>query len=344
MARSRSRPRCQHNHPAKHAKLEVDRSGKVLLTGSERHASNHIVRLRIPIAYGLRCAAREPSVRFGSGMAASRIFRNITLLEWGFCLVFGISCNNEGDQMRVPGVVAGSQKLAVESDQLTAATEQKGDVSKPPAARYNPLRDVASVFEATVAKTWDAYDERLGPRRYVALTEITVHIGNRPKQSIFSQFGGQLPNGSFVGVNHLCDFEDGFRYLLFVGKQASKFSAVWGQLAFRLEKVGNKTIVLGPDGMAVSRFHPGGVEYEQRVLIHPWSEMAVDVPRPSRTLLHGITENTPEVKRAISVDDFVRAAIDATVEVSEALGAEVDLQPDPTVRWDVTETGAPVEG
>src|SRR5690349_14795747 len=57
----------------------------------------------------------------------------------------------------------------------------------------HPLKKVVTIVEADVERVWYEYDEELGPRTYVALTNMSVHAGRGVKK-VFSQLGGPLPD------------------------------------------------------------------------------------------------------------------------------------------------------
>ncbi len=70
---------------------------------------------------------------------------------------------------------------------------------------------------------------------------------------MFSQLGGPLPDGSFVQVHEFPRFTLGARYVLFFGRQASVYTPVWARLAFRIEQLDARELVLGPEGTSGRR-------------------------------------------------------------------------------------------
>ena len=236
-----------------------------------------------------------------------------------------------------------SRAEVISAEAPPAAAESRVPLSRASVPKYHPLRDVASIFEATVVKTWNAYDDRLGPRMYVALGDVQSHLGDTPRQTVFSQLGGEFPDGRFLDVSGVSEFDLGSRYFIFVGRQASVPTPVWGGLAFRLEEVGGKRLVIGPDGTAVTRFSGGRMEFDERVLIPPWDDLAIFRDRPKRRLPLGLAEDSPGVKGALTAEEFLAEAVQATVELSDVVGVSVDLEPSDAVRWDVVQAVASKE-
>lgn len=201
---------------------------------------------------------------------------------------------------------------------------------------HHPLADVTSIVEATVSRVWNEYDERLGPRIYVALSDVVVHAGTSLPETTFSQLGGPLPNGNFVEVIELPKFSPGARYILFFGREASVYTPVWARLAFRVEQVANRGVVLGPDGNLVRRFDVNGVEFGARHLILAPSESAHFLA--PLTFDAKAAAEDPDIAKALTPEAFVHAIKRAAQEVGAPLGEPMSLRPPQDVVWNVSRT------
>jgi hypothetical protein len=198
----------------------------------------------------------------------------------------------------------------------------------------NRLADIATIAEADVVDVTSAYDDRLGPRIVVSLSNVVIHAGSALPETTFSQLGGPLPSGKYIEVDHLTRFAVGSRYIFFFATQASVYTAVWARLAFRIEKLASKSIVLGPDGYVVRRFGVDGVQFGRSKLIAESTEHSLTGGAFDRTA----AESDADVASAIAPEDFVASAQQATSAVGAPIGAEISLRPRDTDRWDVIPT------
>lgn len=206
----------------------------------------------------------------------------------------------------------------------------------PMAPPPHPLLGVASIVQGDVIKVWNDFDQRLGPRTYVTLSNIVVLAGSSLPAPTFSQLGGPLPNGTFVEVSELPRFSVGARYVLFFGKQASLFTPVWARLAFRLEQAGGKDIVLGPDGQSVLQFNIDGVRFGQKSLLVENNDLTNALtPQPLRA---DIASSDPDVASAMTPAQFVDAAKQSASSIGAPLGDAISLEPPQSAQWDATPT------
>jgi hypothetical protein len=248
-------------------------------------------------------------------------------------------------------VILGAAALAVcaslfRSAQSNTQTGDQSGPAQPPSVRppaiepkatpFHPLADVASIVEADVAKVTTAYDDRLGPRRVIELTNIVVHAGAPLPETTFSQLGGGLPDGRYVEIHELPEFSAGSRYILFFSKQASVYTPVWARLAFRIEQLSNKPIVLGPDGHMVVHIGSDGIRFGAAKLI------ADSADRRDPTAAHVFDKSAAELDAdtpfAVGPRDFVDTARQVAMSVGAPLGAGISLAPSPNVRWNVDST------
>lgn len=238
-----------------------------------------------------------------------------------------------------PAPATASQTLV--ADSTGPATKPTSTSVAPPVARKgpHPLAGVSSIVEADIARVWNEFDDRLGPRTFVELSNVVIHAGRPPSTKVFSQLGGPLPDGRIVEVKELPTFTQGARYVLFFGKEASVYTPVWARLAFRIEQVNTKSIVLGPDGTAVTRFGVEGVQFGGTHMLTTNREVSKGLS--SEPFAADAAAAAPELKQALSGADFVAAAVEATLEVGGPVGETFTLAPKSDVRWDQSPTAAP---
>lgn len=240
-----------------------------------------------------------------------------------------------------PGETAPAPRTVAQplvEDSTGPASKPTSKSAAPSVARQapHPLSGVSSIVEADIAKVWNEVDEKLGPRTFVELSNVVVHAGRPPSTKVFSQLGGPDSEGRLVQVKELPTFTQGARYVLFFGKEASVYTPIWARLAFRIEKVNKKSIVLGPDGTAVTRFGVEGVQFGGTRLVTPNTELSKGLK--AEAFAADKAAAAPELSRAVAAADFVAAAVEATLEVGGPLGETFTLAPKSDVRWDQSPT------
>lgn len=236
----------------------------------------------------------------------------------------------------IPGSLSISQSVfANETGPAQRPTTQPPPMS-PGKLPPHPLSDVAAIIEADVAKISYAFDKRLGPRTVIELANAIVHAGATPPSMTFSQLGGPLPDGGFLEVVELPRFTLGARYVLFFGKQASVYTAVWARLAFRLENLAGRSIALGPDGTPVRYFGFDGVQFGRTRLLS--AEPDSSKQTYAETFLRNVAQTDADTATAISSNDLLSSAIKVASEVDAPIGDPVSLDPEPFAQWDVIPT------
>jgi hypothetical protein len=211
-----------------------------------------------------------------------------------------------------------------------------GPAAGPKRLSPHPLADVASIVEADVAKVTTAFDATLGPRLVVELTNVVVHAGAPLPETTFSQLGGPMPDGRYVEVKELPEFTAGARYILFLSKQASIYTPVWARLAFRIEQLSTKAIVLGPDGEFVLHLGTDGVRFGKTKLIADNHDRAT--PLAAHVFDKSAAESDADVASAMSPQEFIAAAKQAASAVGAPFGAPISLRPSANARWHATPT------
>jgi hypothetical protein len=239
-------------------------------------------------------------------------------------------CNTDGN---APEAALRTRQPLAERQIITGKGVEPQETPVPRAKKQkeHPLRSVAAIVEADIARTWYGYEDRLGPRTYFELSNVVVHGGRPLEKKVFSQLGGPLPDGRFSEVTELPDLSAGARYILFMGKTISVFTPIWARLAFRIEQVNGRKVVIGADGKAVKKISVNGIEFGKAELLDiPRERSMADKPR-SIFLKKGIAEE--EIDGAVSDAEFVANAVTAAIEADAPFG-DVITELDPTARWD----------
>jgi len=198
----------------------------------------------------------------------------------------------------------------------------------------HPLAGVASIIEADIVDAQYTFDTSIGPRTSVTLDNIVVHAGNAPREKVFSQLGGPLPNGHYVRVSDLPVLHPGSRYILFFGASDSFYTPVWADLAFRVEAIGGRRIVLGPQGHPVTSFNSKGVSFGATQIVDPMTERD---PLKPLARVTSFSASLPDIAAALDASSFGQAAKEAAKAVGAPLGTP-SLRAAPRVQWNVEAT------
>jgi hypothetical protein len=158
-----------------------------------------------------------------------------------------------------------------------------------------------------------------------------VYGGSAPDKTSFSQLGGALPDGTWLGASELTEFVAGKRYVLFFGAQASLYTAVWAGLAFRVEAIAGREFVLSREGQAVLSFSGGGVRLGGTSFLAPPTDGSTSL---AATLRPDARPAEAELAQALTADMLGAAARDAAVEQGAALSEIALLDPPTDVAWD----------
>ena len=192
--------------------------------------------------------------------------------------------------------------------------------TSPPSAAPHPLKGVAAIVEADVVASRYTFDSTLGPRTEVTLANITVHAGNPPTQNVFSHLGGPMPNGKFLMVSEFPVLHPGSRYLFFFAGEPLPLTPVWARLAFRVESLSGRKIVVSPTGHPLIKFGINGAEFGTTQLFDPANQ-----PDPLGPLPLSATANltAPDVASALDVATFAQSARDVANSVGAVFGTPV---------------------
>ena len=232
------------------------------------------------------------------------------------------------------GIQAHAQSGTVESSvPPTSAAASTAPQRKAP----HPLAGVASIIEADVTAARYTFDDSLGPRTEVTLDNIVVHAGNAPAEKVFSQLGGPLPNGHYMGISELPVLHPGSRYILFLAATPWFYTPIWTGLAFRVEPIGDRKIVLGLHGRPVLSFDSTGVRFGRTQMVDPQTQKDPLQPLPR---VASFSTSLPDVANALDASTFGQAAMAAAKTVGAPLGT-ASLRAVPRTPWNVQRTVAP---
>lgn len=200
--------------------------------------------------------------------------------------------------------------------------------------RPHPLAGIASIIEADVVSSRYLYSDDAGPRTEITIANVVVHYGPTPRTLTFTQYGGPLPDGSFAAALELPVLHPGARYILFLTRHPWFYTPVWSRLAFRLETVEGKTIVVGPDGFAVTSFSAEGVSFGTRAVID-----YAKVSDPLAPLGRNKALVSADVIDSAQHDTFVAAIKSAMTQMAFSSVSDVPLmQSNGGLKWNVKAT------
>jgi hypothetical protein len=135
---------------------------------------------------------------------------------------------------------------------------------------------IQAVLEGTVEDVRFDYDECGGPRTVIRLNTVETLLGGRHESGLeLRTFGGPLPNGNFMSASELPRYVLGARYLLLLRNTDWRFSPVIGHLAFRLESIGNKRVLINTAGFAVTGVDASGIRTTESQLMSPVGQAVV---------------------------------------------------------------------
>jgi hypothetical protein len=118
------------------------------------------------------------------------------------------------------------------------------------------LEQTAAVIEGTVSDITYSFDDQLGPRTNVTLTNVVARIGSlpgHPTQITLPMYGGPSKDGTkFYAATHIARFATGTNYLVFLANHDWFFSPVLRDLALRIETVNGVDTPLDNEGQAIT--------------------------------------------------------------------------------------------
>ncbi|MBC7789612.1 MAG: hypothetical protein H7Z74_06680 [Anaerolineae bacterium] len=157
--------------------------------------------------------------------------------------------------------------------------------------RPRALNDLSSVVsqlnaivQADVRDISTAFDRCEGPRTVLHLRNVRSLLGHPHAGDMeLRVFGGPLPDGRYARASESPRYVAGRRYLLFLFNTDWRFSPVIADLAFRLEPVARREVLVSPDGHGVTGVSALAVETQTRMLFLPQGLPGVGSVRVART-------------------------------------------------------------
>ena len=174
------------------------------------------------------------------------------------------------------------------------------------------------------------YDEETGPRTVVTMGNLTVLAGKAPDGLTFGQFGGPLPDGRYVSDPDVPVLNPGARYILFFGPPSWFYSPIRHGLAFRVEQVGGRTIILGTDGRAVLTMSTNGITFGDTVVVNRGLQRDPLKPNPIDPAVSSASFS--DLASAIDEPVFAAAATRAIIVRGARLGVPA-LSPLRRAHW-----------
>ena len=118
------------------------------------------------------------------------------------------------------------------------------------------LEQTAAVIEGTVSNTSYSFDDQLGPRTNVTLTNVVSRIGSlpgQPTQITLPMYGGPSADGTkFYAATHIAQIATGTNYLVFLANHDWFLSPVLRDLALRIENVNGVDVLLDNEGQGIT--------------------------------------------------------------------------------------------
>ena len=197
-----------------------------------------------------------------------------------------------------------------------------------------------AVVEGTVTAVSHGYSASAGPRTRTTLSGVRAHVGHAPETVVLDTYGGPLPDGTYAAIAGEPQFLSGKRYLVFLTNRPWRYSPVTRQLAFRVEDVGGKPLLIADDGRPARGVNAKGVVFGSTPLFERVSpaetqaparkavpvEAAGDAPSVSE-FVAGLKKSFPELTRGDRQPRLVPQRL-ATAAANAASTAP--SEPDPT--------------
>jgi hypothetical protein len=206
-------------------------------------------------------------------------------------------------------------------------------------AKKRLLSGVASIVEADIVGARYVYDDTYGPRTIATLSNIKVLAGTAIKTTEISQLGGPLPSGDIVTVAELPVLTPKSHHILFLMDGPWYFTPIWAGLAFRVERISGRDIVMTNEGHPVLSFSSRGVGAGNTQLLSPRDELD---PLQPASVLTTANISAADVGAALDRSSFLTAAIQ-TVTADGGLSPSASVSSTPIVngRWGVLPTSQP---
>ena len=185
------------------------------------------------------------------------------------CVAGGLAvaaCTRQGDAPRFPGDTTGIVRPRALHD-LESVVRQLNAIV------LADMRDMSTM-----------YDRCEGPRTVLQLANVRTLLGGPHTDTMqLRVFGGPIPGGRYARDSEAPRYAVGRRYLLFLFNTDWRFSPVIGDLAFRVERVAGREVLVSPDGQGVTGVTPLAVETRTPMLFLPEGRPGVGSVRVAPT-------------------------------------------------------------
>jgi len=157
-------------------------------------------------------------------------------------------------------------------DQFPRTPERAGLGIAPRA--FETLRDIldqtSAVVEGDVSEIAFTFDDCAGPRTNVKVINARSMLGTPvASEIVLSIFGGPAPNGRWFRASGMPQFALGSRYVFFMRNTDWTFAPIVGDLAYRVETIAGRVVLVNGLGQAVTALSDFGVETHTVALTEP---------------------------------------------------------------------------
>lgn len=152
-------------------------------------------------------------------------------------------------------------------------------------------RQTAAIVDGIVADIKYDYSEEDGPWTTVILAKVRPLAGAAPETIALRHFGGPLPNGGVMVAAELPVFVRDKEYIVFLRNTEWNVGPVVGDLAFRVDTVDDREVLVNSDGQPVLQVGPYGFDLGQAVFEGPQRDGSA--PKPIEGSLKALARTPP---------------------------------------------------
>ena len=166
----------------------------------------------------------------------------------------------------------GMGRVQVGGVDLPPPPEKEGPKIAPRAfeSMHDILEQTAAVVEGEVSDIAFAFDDCAGPRTQVKVVNARSVLGTPVESEIvLSLFGGPAPDGRWFRASEMPRFALGSRYLFFMRNTDWTFAPVIGEMAYRVETIAGRAVLVNGLGQAVTGLSESGIETNTIALTEP---------------------------------------------------------------------------
>ncbi|RFC37079.1 MAG: hypothetical protein DID92_2727743387 [Candidatus Nitrotoga sp. SPKER] len=132
------------------------------------------------------------------------------------------------------------------------------------------LEQTAAVVEGDVSDIAFDFDDCAGPRTKVKVVNTHSVLGTTvASEIVLSIFGGPMPDGRWFRASEMPRFAIGSRYVFFMRNTDWTFAPIIGELAYRVETIAGRSVLVNGNGQAVTGISETGIETNTVALTEP---------------------------------------------------------------------------